>query len=88
MERFQHGQRVKVRTVTDECIVLPDEPDGHVYRLRRADDGAWVRLDRRSDVPGVHPFPEDDTRGRDVLVYQEDCCPINSRETRKGADHG
>lgn len=45
---------------------------GVIYRPRRCDDGAWVRLVFRSDLAGVHPFPAEDERGRDVLAYPAD----------------
>ena len=47
---------------------------GSVARMRRADRGAWVRLDKRHPVEGVHPFPvDDDTRSTNVLTYPEHC---------------
>lgn len=53
-------------------IVFVGGVPGTVYRPRRCDEGAWVRLDERSDAPNAHPFPADDERGRDVLAYPED----------------
>jgi hypothetical protein len=70
LRRFQNGQRVIVFVA--ECAPILAKA-GCVVRLRRADNGAWVRLDTRVQ-PEVHPFPPDDPRGNDVLAYPEDCC--------------
>lgn len=69
MRRFKLHQRVVVRHTADGHAV--DTP-GTVERLRRADDGAWIALDRRL-AEGIHPFPADDSRATHVLAYPEDC---------------
>jgi hypothetical protein len=69
------------RVLVRQCSVHGDDEivqlggagiPGAIYRPRRADEGAWVRLDVRSALADVHPFPADDDRGRDVLAYPED----------------
>lgn len=76
------GQRVLVLRAHSDANVSAHGADaaplgvnalGTVCRLRRGDYAAWVMLDARSDVPGVHPFPESDPRGRNVLALPEDC---------------
>lgn len=49
---------------------------GTVVRLRRGDDGAWVRLDEHLDAP--KPFPDDDPdgRGNDLILYPDECEPL------------
>jgi hypothetical protein len=58
-----------------ESVAIPGGAVGTVIQKRMQDDGAWIRLDTRSDVPGVHPFPanDDSNRGRHVLAYPSDC---------------
>jgi hypothetical protein len=76
MKRFSFGQRVKVRAVGQYSNIAIFGVPGVVVRLRRADDGAWIRLDHRVDIAGVHPFPAaDETRSTDVLAYPEWCVP-------------
>ncbi len=70
--RFRDGQRVLVMSIDEVPGRIPPT-EGTVVRLRRGDDGAWVALDQRLDVPGAHPFPAEDQRGRHVLVYPENC---------------
>jgi hypothetical protein len=76
-----NNQRVEVHAVmaisTGGDFLLPLDPPcrGTVARLRRADDGAWVRLDARGPDPW-HPFPPDDaTRSCYVLTYPEHAEP-------------
>jgi hypothetical protein len=65
------GQRVYV--LRDESEV-PIGIWGTVVRLRRSDDGAWVRLDRRHERC---PFPADDaTRGTNILTCPENCSSV------------
>lgn len=73
--RFERGQRVRVLRASTPPYGEPVALDalGTVARCRMGDPGAWVALDERSAVPGVHPFPADDSRGRHVLAYPEDC---------------
>lgn len=76
MKRFKNGQRVLVKATGDFNAIRFVEPmAGVVVRLRHADDGAWIALDRRADDPGAHPFAVDDASGRGthVLAYPEDC---------------
>lgn len=73
MKRLQHGQRVHVLRDADGYDV---GVDGVVVRLRRQDDGAWVRLDQRHERC---PFPADDERRSNNLVaYPEDCTRATS----------
>jgi hypothetical protein len=61
--------------VTKNADGVPVGALGHVARLRRCDDGAWVALDARSLNEAAHPFPPDDEhRSRHVLAFPEDCC--------------
>jgi hypothetical protein len=69
MKRFWLGQRVVVARSRDVVV----NSVGTVYRLRRADDGAWIALDARCADERVHPFQADDPRGTHVLAYPEDC---------------
>ncbi len=74
-DRFVYQERVRIRFALnskDERIPMFGAV-GHVYRPRRGDNGAWIRLDTRSTIPGAHPFPEDDDRGRDILTYPDWC---------------
>ena len=71
LARLDLGQRV---------YVIRDESDGaigewgNVVRLRRSDEGAWVRLDKRHDRC---PFPADDeSRSTYVLTYPECCSSV------------
>ena len=77
MKSLKTGQRVMVRTIPDPNGEddLPIHAPGTVGRPRRADNGYWIALDKRSPTPGAHPFPEDATAGRGthVLAYPEDC---------------
>lgn len=73
LQRFERGQRVVVHVCGDDEIELPAGTMGTVTRPRVSDNGAWVSLDHRSDVPNVHPFPADDSRGTHVLCYPVDC---------------
>jgi hypothetical protein len=62
MNRFKRGQRVHV--------LYDDDGDeiginGTVCRLRMADNGAWITLDKRHDKC---PFPEDDASGRGTHI--------------------
>lgn len=71
--RFTLGQRVFVQLEAQHGRVVCDR--GRVIRLRRADNFAWVVLDRRSSNPDVHPFPLDDPQGRacHVIAHPDDC---------------
>lgn len=83
MKRFKEHQRVLVRRciTTDESIAMLGGAPGTVWRLRRRDEGAWITLDTRSEVPDVHHFPADDKiRGRNVLAAPIDCDPLPDKE--------
>jgi hypothetical protein len=69
---FRLGQRVVSVRGNGEL----DGARGTVVRLRRCDDGAWIRLDRRP-VENCCCFPAIDPHGRgnDVVLYPEDCDP-------------
>lgn len=91
MRSFKLHQRVRVVAVdvgsraSDEPAgtILSQDVGGVVSRIRR-DGGAWVGLDHRVDVPGAHPFPEDDAggRGNHVLTYPDWCRA--ERKVRRG----
>lgn len=73
------GGRVKRFALGDRVLVLRDHAGrevqipGTVSRLRRADDGAWITLDRRCDAC---PFPADDAnRATNVMALPDDCEP-------------
>jgi hypothetical protein len=68
IDRFRDHQRI--------VVTHPDNPlvghVGTVMRLRRADGGAWVRMD--DPVPADRRvFPGDDDRANNVLLFPEDC---------------
>lgn len=66
MRRFENSQRVKVLEGLLEGKI------GVVVRLRMADNGAWVEMDE--DIPeSMRSFPANDSRGKHVLLYPEDC---------------
>jgi hypothetical protein len=70
MTRFSNAQRVFVKRDHRGNAI---DGWGAVARLRRADDGAWIALDVRSEHC---PFPADDaTRSTHVMAYPEDCDP-------------
>lgn len=73
MRSFRNKQRVFVRVDADEKQV---QRPGTVVRLRRADDGAWVRLDSKAVDPSAHKFPRGDNRENHVLAYPEDCAEV------------
>lgn len=74
LKRFRNGQRVIVHRCGFGDGIDIDAAPGTVVRLRMADHGAWVALDKRLDIPNAHPFPADDeTRGTHVLALPEDC---------------
>jgi hypothetical protein len=59
---FSNGQRVKVTEGDDAGKT------GTVVRVRRGDDGAWIRL----DTEPAHPnFLAQDERHNDVMLYPE-----------------
>ena len=69
MKSFRHNSRVYVRIDADGH---PVEAEGAVVRFRRADNGAWIRLDERK--AGVYfPFPAGEDRECHILAYPEDC---------------
>lgn len=78
VKSFSDGQRVSVRSVDGEYSdPKPIEPQlGTVVRVRRSDNGAWVRLDKRI---AECPFPADDDRANHVLVFPENCDPVAGR---------
>lgn len=76
MKRFHTGQRVVVRAAVaavgdgagnriETASLL-----GTVVRVRRGDNGAWVRLDERGPEE-LHAFPVDDSRALHVLTYPD-----------------
>jgi hypothetical protein len=79
MKRFQLGQRVLVNAVDANIgtMYFGEPRPGVVTRLRRADNGAWVALDKREPDSNVHPFPADDaTRSTHVLAFPEYCAEL------------
>jgi hypothetical protein len=72
--RFREGQRVRVLwCARDEGT--PVNAVGTVVRLRRADEGAWIALDKRHEHAAFHPFPAEDESGRGthLLAYPDEC---------------
>jgi hypothetical protein len=91
MRRFTNGQRVLIQTCPafcDEGVHFRGET-GTVVRLRIADDGAWVRLDR---IPPNNqypmPFPLDDDRANHVLLYPCDCVAALSSAPAESGKEG
>lgn len=74
MRSFSKGQRVTVRR-TDSGIVLGEHGAGGIVARIQTGGGAWIALDKRSDVPGAHPFPVDDERRARVRAFPDDCDP-------------
>lgn len=74
LERFTLGARVWVYTVDlgEMFAALPERQPGTVKRLRTGDTGAWIALDERMDLAGVHPF-EDELRKCWVKCYPDQC---------------
>jgi hypothetical protein len=76
VKRFKIHQRVRFLPIenedgTEDWRALGDRL-GTVVRLRRCDDGAWVRMD--ADLPlSLRSFTADDNRTRDIILYPEDC---------------
>ena len=68
MRSFRNKQRVFVRVDADEKQV---QRPGTIVRLRRANDGAWVRLDSKAVDPSAHKFPRGDNRENHVLAYPD-----------------
>lgn len=79
MKRFKgNGQRVWVRAVGEfDKIDLPVPAVGSIVRMRRCDDGAWIRLDVRQPEH-FHPFHEGDERSNDVIAFPENCDAVKS----------
>ena len=81
--RFKNNQRVWVRR---ECHRgLDVHVMGTVVRLRRADNCAWIALDRLADNPECHPFPAADSRGKHVLASPDDCEAL-AEDSKEPAD--
>lgn len=78
LARFQNRQRVR--------LVKPDAErrglegwTGIVVRLRRADDAAWVQMDR--DLPSnLASFPSDDSRARHIMLWPDECKALPASE--------
>lgn len=68
---FRNAERVTVTDGEDKGKT------GVVVRLRRCDDGAWVRLDSEPAHPRFPlldaPFGKPDPRHFDILLYPEQC---------------
>lgn len=71
MKRFENNQRVFVKA---DDSGHPINAHGIICRLRRLDEGAWIKLDERHPTAS-HPFPADDHRANNILAYPEDCEP-------------
>jgi hypothetical protein len=72
MKRFQPGDRVKV-TVPNGL----EDQTGTVKRLRKSDNGAWIKMDS-DPPPDLEIFPADDHRHRHMLLYPGECEPIEA----------
>jgi hypothetical protein len=76
MKHFRQGQRVRVLAHgEDERIVINPTALGTVSRLRRCDNGAFIRLDppRRRDIRYLFPADVGEDRATSVLAYPDDC---------------
>lgn len=86
MRKFDYNQRVLVRIVDVGAghVALTDPRAGTVRRKCLKDDGAWVELDER-DILGkmIHPFPEGDPRGKQVLTHPAWCDPESKSVARR-----
>lgn len=80
LARLDAGQRVYV--VLDESSEAIGQW-GTVVRLRRGDNGAWVKLDARHERC---PFPADDaTRRTNVLTYPACCSSVAPAPSKGGS---
>lgn len=72
LKRFQNNQRVRV--IAEHTLF---GKAGTVVRLRRADDQAWVEMDK--DLPpALQVFPKDDTRrDKHTLLWPDECEAIS-----------
>ena len=61
------GQRVFVLRDKDRVAI---NRWGTIVRIRKLDNGAWVRLDSRHERC---PFPAGDRRESDLIAYPDDC---------------
>ena len=73
MKAFNNDQRV---IVTQHAHAL-NGLAGTVVRLRRADNGAWVKMDeRREGFPWDFPADDPAGRGSHALLWPENCSPV------------
>ena len=68
MKRFKNQQRVMVNEKFDPL----KGKLGTVVRLRRADNGAWIKMDDALPL-GLASFPSDDSRCNDIVLYPDEC---------------
>lgn len=66
LRSFRDGQRVTVIAAAHQL----HGRTGTVVRMRRGDDGAWVRMDERLP-PNLVLFA--DERARNALLYPDEC---------------
>ena len=77
LAKFTHvGQKVRIMPTSelpeDDPLLLVAGQRGTVERIRISDGGAFVKMG--SPPPeSLRLFPEDDPRGRHILLYPEDC---------------
>lgn len=73
MKSFVNGGRIVVTDTESELVGR----FGQVWRVRRADSGAWVNMDE--PIPdSLRRFPADDPdgRGNEVILYSRQCEPF------------
>jgi hypothetical protein len=69
MKRFKCGMRVRIVSHKDVNMI---GNEGTVYRLRIADNGAWVRMDKRLATEWF-PFGDMDSRSNHTLLSPDQC---------------
>ena len=68
MKRFTSATRVRV--VAEKHLLFGKT--GAIARIRRNDNGAWVRMDEALPKE-LQSFSDGDDRSRHVVLYPEDC---------------
>lgn len=74
MERFKNGDRVVVTFEEEDAGLFGMK--GTVHRTLTRDRSAWVRMD--DPLPdGLARFPADDERARDIILWPDECSPLD-----------
>jgi len=88
MKRFKLNDRIRIvsmeRVEDDDAVTAAQQMmpgrTGTVVRLLRRDISAWVRMD--TDLPAaLASFPSDDMRGRNILLWPDECELENAPKT-------